>query len=148
MVAKLRSGQWPTLHLQCIHCFLPPTRDVYLAPAGIALWAGRYAKKTAIGGADGETICVLYASGAAPSGQRWAAAAPPTYRMDAGEQPATPVRQREVTLLESPTFELSPQQPALSQQLTGYLAEIVHAVNTLREDQAELTGRTVGIEAA
>ena len=51
-------------------------------------------------------------------------------------------------MLESPTFEPSPQQPALNQQLTGYLAEIVRAVNTLREDQAELTGRIVGIEAA
>ena len=67
--------------------------------------------------------------------------------MDVGE-PATPVRPGGAPLLESPTFPPSPQDPALSQQLTGYLAEVVRAVNTLREDQAVLTGRVVGVETA
>ena len=72
---------------------------------------------------------------------------PQSFRMDGGD-PATPERPGGAPVLASPTFAPSPQDPVLSQQLSGYLTGIVSAVNALREDQAALTGRLVGVEAA
>ena len=69
---------------------------------------------------------------------------PGSFRMD-GDNPATPERP---VVEPVPTFAPSPQDPVLSQQLSGYLTGIVSAVNALREDQAALTGRLVGVEAA